>query len=251
VTKANLIKVCLVISCWRIWGDNKVREGKWLLFSFFFAPSFFFSGFFSHCSAKLAHLHQNKIVNDCKSPLNQHRDGKQSYLSTAVCAYCFGKMELFFYWRYRTSAPQKLSWSANVFIFCSLENLWAGHCRASVPFELSSTVEQPCMWSQWKFFKGECGELMRCVLALETDSAHGCFSASASLQPYPLDSFSFCRMLFISVCSRHLGSFCRADIGIRGKVVKLPQKLVERGWVLKKRPKKAAALRPHCLDRAA
>lgn len=51
-----------------------------------------------------------KIVQDCKSTLNQQWDGTESYLSAAECAYCFikkkKKEEMLFYCRCRTSAAQ-------------------------------------------------------------------------------------------------------------------------------------------------
>lgn len=108
----------------------------------------------------------------------------------------------------------KLSWSANVFTAqfiyflpscCSFlfppKILWTGHCRASLPFGLSFTVEQPSMWSEWKNAQAECGELMSYGWALGTDSVHGCFSASTALKPYPPDSLSFLWMPSIALCS--------------------------------------------------
>lgn len=88
-----------------------------------------------------------------------------------------------------------------------------------MPFGLSFTVEQPSMCSKWKNVQAECGELMRYVWALETDSVHGRFSASAALKPYPPDSLSF-RMLSIAVCSRpsFLGFFLAVNMKIWGKL---------------------------------
>lgn len=81
----------------------------------------------------------------------------------------------------------------------AVRTLRPGHCRASEPFGLSFTVEQPSMWSKWKNVVAECVELMRYVWALETGSVHGCFSASTAFEPDPPDSLSLLRKASISV----------------------------------------------------
>lgn len=128
-----------------------------------------------------------KIVQDCKSTLNQQWDGTESYLSAAECAYCFikkkKKEEMLFYCRCRTSAAQNRAdplMSPVVLFFFPLSlsrTLWPGRRRASAPFGLSFTVEQPSMWSKWeKMFRQNGRELMKwCLGNWKTDSAHGCF----------------------------------------------------------------------------
>lgn len=137
-----------------------------------------FSVIFHQCCAKIFCLHQRKIVQDCKYTLHQHWDGKQSLIYQQQSVLYKGNV---FYWRYWTSADPLM-----VFFLAAPpphQILWTGHCRASVPFGLSFTVEQPSMWSKWNNFQAECGELMRCAWAQEIDSVHGCFSAFAALKP--------------------------------------------------------------------
>lgn len=75
--KPSLIKVCLVISHWRIRGDNNMREWTWFVCPCFLRLTSLFSFFLKHCCATT----QRKIVPDCKSTLNQHWDGKHSLIS--------------------------------------------------------------------------------------------------------------------------------------------------------------------------
>lgn len=128
-----------------------------------------------------------KIVQDCKSTLNQQWDGTESYLSAAECAYCFikkkkkrGNVVLLQMQDFSRTEPSRSANVSRCFVFFPLSlsrTLWPGRRRASAPFGLSFTVEQPSMWSKWeKMFRQNGRELMKwCLGNWKTDSAHGCF----------------------------------------------------------------------------